>query len=117
MTDQELFDKVVLGVAAQGRKSHRGGQCKFRSTDEGGRVLKCAAGFLIPDEVYTPEMERTGLIKIASTGGVEFLPNQAQLVSDLMEAHDSAHEEFREDFLASAARVAIRFGLAMPEIP
>ena len=54
MNTQQVFDKIVKGLASQGwRKSvDENMDCKYRY--EG---LKCAAGWLIPDELYKPEIE------------------------------------------------------------
>ena len=63
MTKQEMYDKVKAHLLTQGAKSSIPGiDCAYRG--EHGR--KCAIGVLIPDEVYSPEMEgRTvGLLSI-----------------------------------------------------
>lgn len=53
MTLQEQFDTAARGLLAQGRLSSMNGVCKYRGPDE----RKCAVGFLIPDEMYNPEMD------------------------------------------------------------
>lgn len=55
MTKQEIFDKVWTGLKAQGfqQSVSDDGLCKYR----GLNGLKCAAGHLIPDDVYSPKME------------------------------------------------------------
>jgi hypothetical protein len=53
VTNQEIFDKVVRHLAAQGGKSMLGPRCRYRA--DGGK--KCAIGCLIPDDYYEPEME------------------------------------------------------------
>jgi len=55
MNNQEIFDTVVNHLRAQGRKSinESSGVCLYRGPDG----TKCAAGILIPDELYKPEME------------------------------------------------------------
>lgn len=60
-TKQEIFDVVVLGLAAQNWEqcADRDG-CKYRLEKE-GRKLKCAAGQLVPDEDYTPEFDECAL--------------------------------------------------------
>lgn len=65
LSKQEVFDKVARHLILQNARSvkkysDRGGvmsppACAYRG--EGG--LKCAAGCVIPDEVYYPEMEGT----------------------------------------------------------
>lgn len=63
-TRQEIFDIVVSGLRKQGCKSigtvinpDVNPACLYR--DAQGH--KCAAGFLIPDEKYKPEMENTAI--------------------------------------------------------
>lgn len=58
LTKQEMFDKVALGILAQGgpsvRKENDGGwSCRYRGED--GR--RCAAGQLLDDKNYLPRME------------------------------------------------------------
>lgn len=54
MTKQEIFDKVASHLLTQNERSiSENGMCLYR----GPRGLKCAAGFLIPDDVYNFEME------------------------------------------------------------
>lgn len=70
LTKQEIFTKVVTGLAAQGweqAKIHsRSGcfdTCMYR-WEKDGKVLRCALGQLIPDEIYVPELEgkRLGVV-------------------------------------------------------
>lgn len=57
MNKQQIFDKVVLGLAGQNwEHSFDGQNCKYRLKKE-GRTLKCAAGQLIPDVDYKPEFD------------------------------------------------------------
>lgn len=69
MNAQETFDTVVNHLIKQGRRSVislndplRGPfkQCAYR-TPEG---LKCAAGILIPDELYSPRMEMSNVFSV-----------------------------------------------------
>lgn len=62
MTDQELFDQTYVKLLAQGgpaMKTYSGGgmQCAYRGDND----RKCAAGHWIPDELYLPSMEGTGI--------------------------------------------------------
>lgn len=60
MNLQETFDTVVNHLRSQNGKSRilttDREICLYRSPEG----LKCAAGCLIPDEYYVPEMERNG---------------------------------------------------------
>lgn len=53
LTKQEIFDTVKTHLLKQNARAINGIMCKYR-TDAG---LKCAAGVLIKDEFYTPELE------------------------------------------------------------
>ena len=54
MTPQEIFDTVVTHLRGMEKPSAYGdGSCAYRGMDG----AKCAAGVLIPDEIYSPEME------------------------------------------------------------
>jgi hypothetical protein len=59
LTEQEIFDKALQGVRAQGGGSWRhdfgahAGYCAYRG-DDGS---KCAVGHLILDEYYLPSLE------------------------------------------------------------
>ena len=61
MHKQEIFDTIVAHLRNQGKKAANGStvegrgqlQCKYRSDDG----LKCAVGYLIPDDRYAKEME------------------------------------------------------------
>src|SRR6185369_17355290 len=50
MTNQEMFDKMCQGLRAQGWQQSRNdfAKCSYRGKDG----LKCAAGHLMPDDVY-----------------------------------------------------------------
>lgn len=57
MNRQEVFDKVLNHLLKQGRKSvDSDGRCLYRAPNGD----KCAIGCLIPDELYTPELEGNG---------------------------------------------------------
>ena len=64
MTNQEIFDTVVIHLRNQGEKSqtdepNQDGdfECLYR-LKRGDKILKCAAGCLIKDEDYKPKFER-----------------------------------------------------------
>jgi hypothetical protein len=57
-TAQEVFDFVVNHLLTQNKKAQQGaGGCKYRLSLEDGSVLRCAAGCLIPDELYDERIE------------------------------------------------------------
>lgn len=63
MTNQELFDKVVRAIVKQGRGSiNSEGLCVYRGPDG----LKCAVGHIIPDELYSPLIEKTSAMTLVT---------------------------------------------------
>lgn len=112
-TKQEIFDAVWNGAKAQGfeRSVDAHGTCAYRGED--GR--KCNAGHLIPDELYTPDLEGAAWCgsrmdhfrdKVCSFWEGEFL------IQELQNAHDrtdnaAAHE-------ARLRKVAQFHGLKIP---
>lgn len=55
---QEIFDRAVTGVIGQGRPSGTlGGGCFYRLNSNRNDEVKCAVGWLIPDDQYTSRME------------------------------------------------------------
>lgn len=94
MTPQDIFNTAVIGVLKQGEPSiDLGiGKCLYRG--EGG--LKCAAGFLIDDE-----LAKEGDVKGCSFHRLrhmfdeevpEHLKENEELVSDLQSAHDGVSQ-------------------------
>lgn len=98
MEAQEMFDKCVKHLADQGGPalglsdvSGRVEACKYRTTD--GR--KCAAGFFLPDENYTPDMENKTIATCYDKFPTEVQPfigkDENKLLNGLQDAHDMAH--------------------------
>lgn len=99
MTLQEIFDKVYLGMESQGwRKStrmvaatslHPAVECCAYRGENG---LKCAAGQLIPDELYDVEFEDQAFysddFKIIHNK-LDLTEVQINFVSMLQNAHDN----------------------------
>ncbi len=82
MTPQEIFDKVVNHLRAQGEQSRGGmtGGCAYRG--RGG--MMCAAGCLIPDSEYASEMEGKRVSAVPYFDGFSSL----ELIGRLQDAHD-----------------------------
>ncbi len=55
MTAQEMFDKVWIGLKGQGFAASvdANNNCMYRSP----KGLRCAAGHVLPDEMYTSNLE------------------------------------------------------------
>ena len=115
--DQEVFTFVVTNLLQQNEKSVSCmGMCLYRCYKEDGRVLKCAAGWLIPDEDYTPEFD-------SQDGDVTFvegsLNNRATnyfrakgFNLDLLFYLQSTHDRFNvKDWKNEFAILAKEFGL------
>ncbi len=104
---QKAFDTMLDHLRKQGEPSVRNGWCVYR--DDAGN--KCAVGALIPDEVYTPEIEYLLLVDIVqkfygNTAVYDFL-QEAQLT-----LHDRAYYLLQtegEPFLATLEQEAREF--------
>jgi hypothetical protein len=125
MTNQEIFDKAVSGIIAQGGPSTRimpgdNVVCCYRT--ETGR--KCAIGQLIADEFYHKEMEgRNASASLVigaitrSIGSISGVP-QRVFMSALQGIHDaltlstSTDEEFLVSFKEKAYDFAKKWELS-----
>lgn len=99
MTTQKAFDWVIT----QGGPALEGGSCQYRA---GG--LRCAVGWLIPDDLYNPDMEDCNVEEVLwsfphlkSLPQFQALINRPEaygtsLLADMQEAHDSAAIEYRD---------------------
>lgn len=56
MTNQEIMDKVVNHLLTQNERAQTGSGCRYRAI-RSGKLLMCAVGCLIPDELYEEELE------------------------------------------------------------
>ena len=116
MTDQEIFNTVVAHLKAQGKKCAVGEACRYRLDEviEGvgtGRVLKCAAGALLPDNLYDPKMEGVSFGYDAVKPELFGVQGDAQreLVYELQQVHDDFEVAQWPDLLeALAARLNLR---------
>lgn len=87
MNAQQVFDTVLNGIRAQGKASvDSKGDCMYRGIDG----CKCAAGLLIPDEVYDPKMETVSAPQIISLyEGLSHLKEHSRLIDAMQYAHDT----------------------------
>lgn len=118
---QKTFNESWAGLRSQGfnRSLDReawgsteawGSACAYRG--RAGR--KCAVGWLIPDNLYSPSME--GLAATSRRAGLaaalEELNHDLDLLVALQKAHDDSHSpESMESKLRKTARL---FGLSVP---
>ena len=87
MTNQQIFDKVAVHLLTQNLKSREtpwGGDCLYR--DDRGH--KCAVGVLIPNDVYTKDMEGMPVDQIAVRYQLGFDSTNIALLGDLQFMHD-----------------------------
>lgn len=96
-SQQETFDIIVAHLRQQNAKAKLPNpkdsyfnNCAYR----GENGLKCAAGCLIPDELYKPEFEKINLIYFDNQKSplgeiIESLGHDLHLVSDLQKVHDN----------------------------
>lgn len=92
---QEAFDRACAGLASQGFELSvrcvvgNGDTFATRCAYRGGPCRRCALGWLIPDEIYTEDME---LKMTAQVLGVLDVTSEADVAwfCRLQEAHDDA---------------------------
>lgn len=106
-TAQKVFDKVAEHLIKQGKKSISKGMCMYRSPDGS----KCAAGFLISDEEYRPNMENKPYQDIIE--GYNYSRKHLRLISDLQLLHDSEPVYKRREQLVE---LAIRNNLSIDKV-
>lgn len=88
MTKQEIYNKVKAHLLKQNEKSmalvpDRGKPvCAYR----GDNGMMCAAGILIPDELYSPEMENKPWLSM--TDDFELNIGHRRFIQDLQSIHD-----------------------------
>lgn len=87
-TEQQVFDYIALRLLMQGEKSTRdGGQCCLRGQCNG---LKCAMGWLIPDELYRPWMEDLYVPDLLTEN---WSGHQGELIEKMRGVHDDEPPE------------------------
>lgn len=109
MTLQEMFDKVAAHLLKQNRKaiSADGRSCMYRAPNGD----QCAAGCLIPDDKYSPEMEGKTVFSDRvrnAIGEIALNSSGFHLLTDLQGIHDHCDPQSWPDRLEAAAH---RFAL------
>lgn len=97
MNNQEVFVKVAVHLLTQNLKSREtpwGGPCRYRGYDN----TKCAVGCLIPDELYSTDMEGKGVTGLSFQYPYLGLSEHVELLDSLQKMHDffEPHEWMRE---------------------
>lgn len=120
MTEQEIFDKAVIGIVEQGGPATRGeGSVACEYLNEEGK--RCALGHCIP-ESYSLEA-----CKLMTLNEVHDLPELCEVPFEFLEKLQKCHdcavsdnvnqgEEFMPNFLRYAQNFADGHGLKMPEV-
>lgn len=89
MKAQEIFDTVAVHLFDQGQRSVDKHFCRYRNNDG----LKCAAGVLIPEEDYFPEMDQgnktiKNLIELYPDRFPDWMSENLGLIQGLQSVHD-----------------------------
>lgn len=110
LTNQEVFNKVAKHLLTQNKKSQDiEQQCLYR----GPYGLKCAIGFLIPDELYDPKYETNGVFGLKEMGFDFNIINidwyqSSELLGALQRVHDCT---FPSTWKNELRKVATIYGL------
>lgn len=126
MTEQEIVDYVFLKVWEQGKQSRMSserGKCAYR----GHNNLKCAVGWLIPDDKYTLEMEGLPVHMLVKNAYLKVTENRMQFILEEMQYwHDKTPTggftsqkgyRFRDQWLEGITEICTKLKLTMPPIP
>lgn len=111
-TAQQVFDQVVDHLRKQGKQaySYKNDSCNYRVVGLCGEILKCAAGCLIGDDEYSPEMdnndEGTSWAQLVDRGQVP--ASHRELIRQLQNIHDGVITHWEKGF----AEVALAYGLS-----
>lgn len=102
---QETFDRVATHLLTQNERAVDGSRCLYRM-----RNLKCAAGYLIPDDEYSQEYERASVASLCNRHGwSSFFGHDIHLVSSLQAIHDCTSPHlWRESLTALAKREGLQ---------
>ena len=104
MTNQEIFTKVKNHLLTQNRRALQRLVCRYR-TDEG---LKCAIGCLIPDDVYTRNIEHktVDLLCLGVVKDFDYLKQfDKSFLRRLQVIHDNVDVDKWENELKAFARL------------
>ena len=105
-TEQEVFDQVYIHLLTQNKKSRDRTTCLYRYNG-----LKCAAGCLISDNEYQPEMEGRNWYLLYTNFNIT--NNHHNLINDLQIIHDKKAVEDWENELSILAE---SYSLTIPKI-
>lgn len=101
-TAQQVFDQIATHLLKQGVKAtNEDGRCRYRGKND----TMCAAGCLIADSEYHPEMDTGGKTwsTMVSLGYTEGNTNHLALITRLQKLHDTVHPRLWVDELRNTA--------------
>lgn len=98
-TEQQVFDHIKNHLLSQGERSMKSEElCGYRG--QGGTI--CAAGCLIPDDVYNEDWESKCWRSLVVDEGVS--PYHGTLILEMQMIHDKVMPEHWEDALKDLAQ-------------
>lgn len=117
MRRQEIFDAAYKGLASQGFvRSLADVGCAYRGAE--GR--RCAIGFLITDEKYSPGLEGLTPSDVAVRRAANINDDDCEFAEELQEAHGGpdgdAEEDTPEEMKARLHAFAGRHHLTIPQV-
>jgi hypothetical protein len=94
MTEQEVFNKVVSGLASQGFQpsyTEGKGYCLYRKDQTATCKIRCGIGHLIPDDKYGISLETCSVrdVRIREAAGINHLDEYFSV--ELQTCHDSVN--------------------------
>lgn len=95
-TDQELYSTVRQHLLRQGRRSTTTTNGMTRCVYRGIEGTQCAIGCLIPDDLYSPELEGCSAHTDRIMRAASLSPEQKGLADDLQNCHDFVEPEHWE---------------------
>lgn len=113
---QGLFDTVMIGLLKQGKRSVDGdNRCVYRGPDG----LKCAAGFLMPDEAFDVDLNNLTIYTVPYFKN-NYNPLELQFIKRMQTIHDnhvSAHpiKSFKDYFFLKMKELGLQYGLVVKE--
>lgn len=114
MTAQDIFNRAAGHLLKQGKRAAKPDD-EFSCLYRGPAGTACAVGALIPEDLYTGELEGyglSGMLKEAPTDLADALQPHKQLLWDLQGVHDNSRVG-PERWPQRLEEVAARFGLQM----
>lgn len=116
-TQQQMFDKMITGLASQGFKQSldKAGKCVYR----GDAGMKCALGYLIDDEHFTKDCEsvRSSYVAALSKSGISTKTEMSAFLNRSRVIHDENENPldmlFAYKKMASDLRLNILEGLTV----